>query len=103
MELFRGKVAVSFCLAVAVSSSAFAQPAADYYRGKQIRMIVGHPVGNDYDLGGRFLAKYLTKYIDGNPLIVVSNMPAASSVAAANFLYSAAPRDGTVFGSFSRN
>jgi len=103
MELFRGKVAVTFCLAVAVSSSAFAQPAADYYRGKQIRMIVGHPVGNDYDLGGRFLAKYLTKYIAGNPLIVVSNMPAASSVAAANFLYGQAPHDGTVFGSFSRN
>ena len=28
---------------------AFAQPASEYYRGKQIRMIVGHPVGNDYD------------------------------------------------------
>ena len=66
-------------------------------------MIVGHPVGNDYDLGGRFLAKHLTRHIPGNPLIVVSNMPAASSVAAANFLYSQAPRDGTVFGSFSRN
>jgi tripartite-type tricarboxylate transporter receptor subunit TctC len=66
-------------------------------------MIVGHPVGNDYDLGGRFLAKYLTRHIPGNPTIVVSNMPAASSVAATNFLYAQAPRDGTVFGSFSRN
>jgi tripartite-type tricarboxylate transporter receptor subunit TctC len=66
-------------------------------------MIVGHPVGNDYDLGGRILAKYLTRHIPGNPTIVVSNMPAASSVAATNFLYAQAPRDGTVFGSFSRN
>jgi tripartite-type tricarboxylate transporter receptor subunit TctC len=82
---------------------AFAQPASDSYRGKQIRMIIGHPVGNDYDLGGRFLAKYLTKHIPGNPLIVVSNMPAAASVVAANFFYSQAPRDGSVFGSFSRN
>jgi tripartite-type tricarboxylate transporter receptor subunit TctC len=96
-------VAIALCLAAAASSFAFAQSAPDYYRGKQIRMIVGHPVGNDYDLGGRFLAKYLTRHIVGNPLIVVSNMPAASSVAAANFLYSQAPRDGTVFGSFSRN
>jgi tripartite-type tricarboxylate transporter receptor subunit TctC len=95
--------AIASALLLALLGSAAAQPAADYYRGKQIRMIVGHPVGNDYDLGGRFLAKYLTKHIPGNPLIVVSNMPAASSVAAANFLYSAAPRDGTVFGSFSRN
>jgi tripartite-type tricarboxylate transporter receptor subunit TctC len=96
-------VAIALCLLAAASSFAFAQSAPDYYRGKQMRMIVGHPVGNDYDLGGRFLAKYLTKHIAGNPLIVVSNMPAASSVAAANFLYSQAPRDGTVFGSFSRN
>ena len=86
-----------------VSVGAHGQGAPDFYKNKQIRMIIGHPVGNDYDLGGRFLAKYLTRHIAGNPLIVVSNMPAASSVAAANFLYGQAPRDGTVFGSFSRN
>ncbi len=103
MRTHRGVVPLAFCLAVGASTVAFAQPAADFYKGKQIRMIVGHPAGNDYDLGGRFLAKYLTKHIAGNPLIVVSNMPAASSVAAANFLYGQAPHDGTVFGSFSRN
>ena len=97
------KIAAAISLLAAVYGAASAQPAPDYYRGKQIRMIIGHPVGNDYDLGGRFLAKHLTKHIPGNPLIVVSNMPAASSVAAANFFYSQAPRDGTVFGSFSRN
>src|SRR5262245_47870380 len=86
------------CLLAATCGVASAQPTPDYYRGKQIRMIVGHPVGNDYDLGGRFLAKYLTRHIAGNPLIVVSNMPAASSVAAANFIYSEATSDGTVFG-----
>jgi len=91
------------CLLAGATAAALAQPAPDYYRGKQIRMIVGHPVGNDYDLGGRFLAKYLSRHIPGNPTIVVSNMPAASSVAATNYFYSAAPRDGTVFGSFSRN
>ncbi len=101
--LFRIAFGLVAFVAVAASAAAFAQSASDYYRGKQIRMIVGHPVGNDYDLGGRFLAKYLVKHIPGDPLIVVSNMPAASSVAAANFLFSQAPRDGTVFGSFSRN
>jgi tripartite-type tricarboxylate transporter receptor subunit TctC len=104
MKTHQGVIAaLAWCLSAAASGFAFAQPGSDYYRGKQIRMIIGHPVGNDYDLGGRFLAKYLTKHIPGNPLIVVSNMPAASSVAAANFLYGQAPRDGTVFGSFSRN
>src|SRR5262245_2381921 len=99
----RKTIPIAFCFLAAICGVASAQPASDYYRGKQIRMIIGHPVGNDYDLGGRFLAKYLTRHLAGNPLIVVSNMPAASSVAAANFLHSQAPRDGTVFGSFSRN
>jgi len=66
-------------------------------------MVIGHPVGNDYDLAARFLAKYLAKHIPGEPTIIPQNMPAAASITAANFLYAQAPRDGTVFGSFSRN
>ncbi len=77
--------------------------ADDFYRGKQLRLIVGFPAGNDYDLGARFLVKYLPKYIPGQPSIIVQNMPQAASVAAANYLYAQAPRDGTVFGTFSRN
>jgi tripartite-type tricarboxylate transporter receptor subunit TctC len=87
----------------ALSFAALAQAPQDFYRGKQIRMIIGHPVGNDYDLAGRFLARYLARHIPGEPTIVVQNMPAAASIAAANFLYAQAPRDGTVLGSFSRN
>jgi tripartite-type tricarboxylate transporter receptor subunit TctC len=94
---------IALGLAAGTCFHASAQPAQDFYKGKQLRMIVGHPVGNDYDLGGRFLAKYLTRHVPGNPAIVVSNMPAASSIAAANFYYHQAPRDGTLFGSFSRN
>jgi tripartite-type tricarboxylate transporter receptor subunit TctC len=89
--------------ALGAASAAAGQTAPDFYRGKQLRMIVGHPVGNDYDLGARFLAKYLVKHIPGEPTIIVQNMPAAASIAAANFLYAQAPRDGTVLGSFSRN
>jgi len=88
---------------VALSFTAHAQPSSDFYKNKQIRMIIGHPVGNDYDLAGRFLARYLAKHIPGEPNIVVQNMPAAASIAAANFLAAQAPRDGTVLGSFSRN
>jgi tripartite-type tricarboxylate transporter receptor subunit TctC len=75
----------------------------DFYRNKQIRLIVGHPVGNDHDVGGRLLAKYLSKYVPGQPTVVVQNMTAAASVAAANYVYAQAPRDGTVIGTFSRN
>src|SRR5262249_30989806 len=62
-------------------------PPQDFYKNKQIRLIIGYPVGNDYDLAGRFLARYLAKHIPGEPTIIVQNMPPASSIAAANFLY----------------
>src|SRR5262245_56369211 len=90
-------------LCFGMSSAAHAQTPRDFYKNKQIRLIIGYPVGNDYDLAGRFLARYLAKHIPGEPTIIVQNMPPAASIAAANFLYAQAPRDGTVFGSFSRN
>jgi tripartite-type tricarboxylate transporter receptor subunit TctC len=97
--IFRAGIA----LVLALGAGAPAAIAADFYQGKEIRLIAGFPPGNDYDLGGRLLAKYLPKYIPGKPTIIVQNMPQAASVAAANYLYAQAPRDGTVIGSFSRN
>ncbi len=92
-------------LAIALGLLTIASPAHadDFYKGKQIRLIAGFPPGNDYDLGARLLIKYLPKYIPGQPTIIVQNMPQAASVVAANYLYMQAPRDGTAFGSFSRN
>ena len=86
-----------------LSSIAAAQPAADFYKGRQMRLIVGHSVGNDYDIGARLLAKYLQKHIPGNPTIIVQNMTAAQSIVGANYVYAQAPRDGSVIGTFSRN
>src|SRR6266508_3611264 len=94
---------LAFCVALGGCGQAAAQASPDFYKNKQIRMIIGHEVGNDYDLAGRILARYLAKHIPGQPTIIVQNMPAAASIPAANFLYAQAPRDGTVFGSFSRN
>jgi hypothetical protein len=94
---------VAATFAVLVSANAWAQPAADHYQGKQIRLIVGHGVGADYDIGARLLAKHLARHIPGQPTIIVQNMPGAGSTIAANYLFSQAAKDGTVFGSFSRN
>jgi tripartite-type tricarboxylate transporter receptor subunit TctC len=93
----------SCVLVVALALAPGAVLAQDFYKDKQIRMIIGHPVGGDYDIGGRLLAKHLGKHIPGNPVIIVQNMPAAGSIVAANYLHNQAPKDGTVFGSFSRN
>jgi tripartite-type tricarboxylate transporter receptor subunit TctC len=89
--------------AIALLSSSAAAQSDGFYKGKQLRLIIGNPAGGDYDLGGRLLAKYMSRTIPGTPVIVVQNMPGASTIVAANHLYNVAPKDGTVFGSFSRN
>ncbi len=86
-----------------VASAAQSQPAAEFYKGRQLRLITGHQVGNDYDVGARLLAKHLPKHLPGQPTIIVQNMVAAASVVAANYIYAQAPKDGSVIGTFSRN
>ena len=57
---------------------------------------MGTGSGGGYDGAARLTARYLGKYIPGNPSFVVENMPGASGIKATNFLYAAAPKDGTV-------
>ena len=97
------RAAAFMLLAGGVSSGASAQTAGEFYKNRQMRLIVGHAVGNDYDVGARLLAKYLQKHIPGQPTIVPQNMTAAQSVVAANYVYAQAPRDGSLIGTFSRN
>src|SRR5438067_13323355 len=80
--------------------SARADEVADFYRGRTITIVVGHEVGTGFDLYGRALARHLGAHLPGNPSIVVQNMVGASGIAAANWLYNIAPRDGTVLATF---
>jgi tripartite-type tricarboxylate transporter receptor subunit TctC len=75
-----------------------ADPIADFYRGRTVTFIIGSGEAGTYDLGGRLIARYLARYIPGNPTLVPQNMPGASSVRAASYVYSVAARDGTVIG-----
>ncbi len=81
---------------------AWAQTAADFYRGKTLNLIVGYSPGGGYDTYTRILARHLGKHIPGNPTIVVQNMPGAGSLKLANYLYNVAPKDGATIGTFSR-
>jgi len=96
-------VALGLIFAVEFSGGAHAQNAEEFYKGRQIQMVVGYEVGNDYDVGARLLARYLSKELPGNPTVVVQNMPQASGVVAANYMALKAARDGTVIGGISRN
>jgi len=74
---------------------------ADFYRGKSVRIIVGFSAGGGYDQYSRLIARHLSKYIPGNPGIVVENMAGAGSIIAANNVYNVAAKDGTVIGNIS--
>ena len=94
-------------LAVLFAATLCAAPAKadsveDFYRGKTISMIIGYSVGGGYDLYGRLVAHHIRKHIPGMPNVVPQNMTGAGSLRAAQYLYSVAPKDGTVIGTFGR-
>jgi tripartite-type tricarboxylate transporter receptor subunit TctC len=74
---------------------------AAFYRGKTVRIVVGFSAGGGYDQYSRLIGRHLSKYIPGNPAVVVDNMAGAGSIIAANHVYNAAPKDGTVIGNIS--
>jgi tripartite-type tricarboxylate transporter receptor subunit TctC len=88
---------------VLLSNPLSADPVADFYKGKQIRIITGAAAGDGYDLWSRMLARYMGRHIPGAPSIIVQNMPGAGTVIAANYVFNVAAKDGTVIGSFSRS
>ena len=75
----------------------------DFYKGKTVSLIIGYSVGGGYDAYGRLLARHLGKHIPGNPSVLPQNMTGAGSLKSANYLYSVAPKDGSVIGTFSRS
>src|SRR5436190_8127622 len=79
-----------------------AQSVEEFYKGKTVNLAIGFSVGGGYDLYARHLARHMGKHILGNPAIVPQNMAGAGSLRAANFLYLAAPKDGTAIGTFAR-
>src|SRR5688500_10667158 len=76
---------------------AMAQSEPDF-KGKTIRLIIGTSTGGGVDLYARLVAQFLGKHLPGEPTIVPQNMPGASSVVAANFLYNMAKPDGLTLG-----
>jgi tripartite-type tricarboxylate transporter receptor subunit TctC len=68
------------------------------FKGKTIRLIIGTSSGGGVDLYARLVAQFLGKHLPGEPVIVAQNMPGASSLVAANHLYSATKPDGLTLG-----
>ena len=97
----RALMLIACCVGAATPLSA--QSPADFYKGKQIRMVVSTEPGQDYDTWARLVARHMRQYVPGNPPFVIENMPGAGSLIAANYLYNKAAQDGTTLGMVSRN
>jgi len=92
------KLAVVALAAVAFAQHARGESAGDFFKGKQMSLIVGYNPGGSYDVYSRLAASILPKYLPGNPTIAVKHMPGVGSVKAANYLFAQASKDGLTIG-----
>ena len=101
------KYAVLFLVGLVLLSQSFSPrrlfaAAAPFYKGKVINIVVGYNPGGGYDRVARLLAKHLSKHIPGKPAVIVQNMPGASSMIAANYVYNIAKPNGLTIGAIDR-
>src|SRR4051794_11706267 len=85
-------------LALLAAMSAPTAAQAPNLAGKNVTMIIGSGTGGIFDLWGRLVARHIGKHLPGKPTVVSQTMPGAGSFNAANYIYNAAPRDGTSMG-----
>jgi tripartite-type tricarboxylate transporter receptor subunit TctC len=101
--MLRRLIAGCLAAAVLIAPRAPAQTVEEFYKGKSLTLVVGNGPGGGFDVFGRLLARYIGRYVPGNPSVIVQNMPGAGSLVAANYLYNLAPKDGSTFGLIARN
>jgi len=89
-------VAVAFAAASIAPTAA--DPIADFYSGKTLRLVVGGSTGGGYDAVGRLLARHIGHHIPGKPGVIVENMSGAGGLILMNYLHNRSPKDGTVLG-----
>lgn len=85
------------------ATAAHAQTPAEFYKGKNVTIYIAFSPGGTYDLFGRLVARHIGRHIPGTPTVIASNMPGAGGLTATNFMYRAAPRDGTAMAIITQN
>jgi tripartite-type tricarboxylate transporter receptor subunit TctC len=93
-----GRLAFAFSLTATLALAWAPAAAQEDFKGKTITIYVGYGAGGGFDFYGRLAARHIGKHLPGQPNVVVSNMPGAGSLRAANYIYAVAPKDGTALG-----
>lgn len=97
---WRTLCAAALCASTPIYGTAHAKTrsVADFYKGKTVDLVIGLPPGGGYDAYGRLIARHIGDHIPGHPSVVPQNMPGAGGLKAADYLFNAAPKDGTAIG-----
>jgi tripartite-type tricarboxylate transporter receptor subunit TctC len=101
----RGSIGMGVVLVAGLSAALAPAPVAkadDFFRSREITIMVGSDPGGGYDGYARLFARFMPRYIAGTPVMVVRNMPGAGGIRSANFIYNVAPKDGTTIGILDR-
>lgn len=85
----------------ALLPAAAADDAETFYKSNNLRIVIGHEVGTGFDLYARLLARFIGRHLAGHPTIIPENMVGAAGLVTANWLYHAAPKDGSVIAIFA--
>ena len=88
---------------LACAHNAAADQVEQFYKGRQIKLVVGGEAGSEYDTWARLIARHMGRHIPGRPQFLVQNMPGAGQIIATNLLFNIADRDGSIIGMVSRN
>jgi tripartite-type tricarboxylate transporter receptor subunit TctC len=93
---------IAIVAATCFTAAARADDIADFYKGKQMSMVIGIPAGGGYDIYARLVARHMSKHIPGQPTFVPQNMPGGGELTAANYVVNTATQNGTVIGAVVR-
>lgn len=96
MKLLHWRAVVLVLLLTLGATGVRAEPVADFYRGKTIRIIIGVSIGGAYGLFSQLASRHIGRFIPGSPTVIIQSMPGAGGLVALNHLGTTAPRDGTV-------
>ena len=89
-------ITIGVWIGILAAPSAVAEPVADFYRGKQIKIYIRAAPGGNYDVYSGLLGRHIARFLPGNPSVLPINMPGGGGLVALNYVARVAPRDGTV-------
>lgn len=102
MRRITRRAAIAAIGAAGFSATAKAQTPEEFYRGKQLSLLIFSGAGSTYDLYGRLLSRHLGRHLPGNPLVIVQYLVGAGGLKLVDYLNRIAPKDGSVIGCIGR-